>query len=119
VQYGTVVVVVVVRVGGVTIATWGGSVVVVGGAVVVVGDAVVVVAGTVVVVVVVLVVVAAILAELLAALDDGWLLHAAVVNANAVTAHTVRANRRGRGNMPRGTWVRIAAPSPRKKLLSL
>jgi hypothetical protein len=70
--------------------------------VVVTGRVVVVVGGTVVVVVVVVVVlvlvVAAILAELLAALDDGWPLHAAVVNATAITAHTMWVSQRGRGS---------------------
>jgi hypothetical protein len=98
-----------------------GRVVVVGVArcVVVVTRSVVVVAGgtvVVVVVVVLLVVVAGIVAELFAALDEGWLAHAAVVNATAVTAHTKRANRRGRGVVsPRGTWICIATP-PRPSL---
>ena len=98
----------------------GGTVVVVV-VVVVVGGTVVVVVGEVVVVVGVLVlVVAAILAEILAALDDGWLLHAAVVNATAVTAHTMWANRRGRGVMSRcGTWVRITTPTRPERKVSL
>jgi hypothetical protein len=75
------------------VARW--VVVVTRSVVVVIGAKVVVV----VIVVIVLVVVAAILAELLAALNNGWLVHAAIVNAPAVTAHTMRANRRGRGVM--------------------
>ena len=76
------------------------------------GSVVVVVGGTVVVVVLV-VVAAAILAELLAALDDGWLVHAAVINATAVTEHTMLANRRGwdlMSTVPAGPGVRIATP---------
>jgi hypothetical protein len=75
--------------------------------VVVIGSKVVVV----VIVVIVLVVLAATLAELLAPLNDGWLVHAVVVSATAVVAHTMWARRRGRGvTSPRGTWVRIATP---------
>jgi hypothetical protein len=66
--------------------------------VVVLGDEVVeVVAVVVVVVAVVLVVAGAIAVEALAALDDGWLVHAAAVNATAVAAHTTWAKRRRRG----------------------
>jgi hypothetical protein len=72
----------------------------------------------VVIVPVVLVVVRAILVEVLAALEDGWLVHAAVVNATAVTAHTMWVNRRGRGVIspnPTGTWVRIPTPPSLKE----
>jgi len=77
--------------------------------VVVTTDVVVVVGDKLVEVVLVVLVVCAILAELLAALGDGWLVHAAVANATAVTAHAMWPNRRGRGLMSIRE-IRMAAP---------
>jgi hypothetical protein len=82
------VVLVVVNVGAArcVVVVEGDVVVAAGDLVVVVGGNAVVLAGTIAV-------------EALAALDDGWLVHAVAVNATAATAHTMWVRRRERGGV--------------------